>query len=156
VLLTTGGFAGVPPATERSVLVLYAERGDLPAIQAIEENMREAFHASTSPPIEVFSEYLDFARFPPKQYETSLVRYLQERYTERQIDLVVPVTGFALEFALRHRELFPGAPLVFCAVDRRELDNLRLPADVTGMTADFDLRRTIELILQLQPDVREI
>jgi PAS domain S-box-containing protein len=138
------------------VLVPYAERGDLPAIEAIEENLREVFHAATSPGIEVFSEYLDFARFPPEQYERSLARYLQERYTGRRIDLVVPVTGFALEFALGHRELFPGSPLVFCAVDRRELENLRLPADVTGVAADFDLRRTIELILQLQPNVREI
>jgi two-component system sensor kinase FixL len=155
-LLVAGGLADVPPPTQKSVLVLYAERGDLPAIEAIEENIREVLHTSTSPKIELFSEYLDFARFPLDQYEPSLVRHLQERYTGRQIDLVVPVTGFALEFALRHRDLFLGAPLVFCAVDRRELENLRLPADVTGVTADFDIKRTIELILQLQPDVPEI
>ena len=156
LLLPVSGSASVPPATEKSVLVLYGERGDLPAIEAVEENMREVFHASISPRIELFSEYLDFTRFPPEQYERSLVRYLQERYTGRQIDLVVPVAGFALEFALSHRELFPGAPLVFCAVDRRELENLRLPADVTGINSQFDIERTVELILQLQPAVPEI
>jgi PAS domain S-box-containing protein len=150
------GLANVPPPLEKSVLVLYGERGDLPAIEAVEENMREVFHASTSPRIEVFSEYLDFTRFPAKQYEKTLVRYLQDRYAGRQVDLVVPVAGFALEFALSHRELFPGAPLVFCAVDPRELENLHLPADATGVTAHFDIERTVELILQLQPDVPEI
>jgi len=156
LLLVASTFASVPPATEKSVLVLYGERGDLPAVEAVEDNIRRVFHASTSPRIELFSEYLDFTRFPPEQYESSLVRYLQERYTGRQIDLVVPVTGFALDFVLGHRELFPGASVVFCAVDRRELENLRLPANATGITAHFDIERTVELILQLQPDVPEI
>jgi two-component system, LuxR family, sensor kinase FixL len=156
LLLMASGFASVPPATKKSILVLYSERGDLPAIEAVEENMREVFHASASPQIELFSEYLDFARFPPEQYESSFVRYLQERYTGRQIDLVIPVAGFSLEFALGHRELFPGAPLVFCAIDKRELEKVRLPADATGIPANFDIERTVKLILQLQPGVPEI
>jgi len=156
LLLVASGFAAVPPATERSVLVLYSERGDLPAINAVEENIRQVLHASTSPRIELFSEYLDFSRFPAEQYEKILVRYLQERYAGRQVDLVVPVAGFALEFALAHRELFPGAPLVFCAIDQRELEKVQLPADATGITAHFGIGRTIELILQLQPNVPEI
>jgi two-component system sensor kinase FixL len=156
LLLVASGFAAVPPATERSVLVLYSERGDLPPIEAVQESIRQVLHASTSPRIELFSEYLDFSRFPAEQYEKTLVRYLQERYAGRQVDLVVPVSGFALEFALAHRELFPGAPLVFCAIDLRELEKVRLPADATGITAHFDIGRTIELILQLQPNVPEI
>jgi two-component system, LuxR family, sensor kinase FixL len=156
LLPLASGSASVPPATKKSILVLYSERGDLPAIEAVENNLRQVFHASASPQIELFSEYLDFTRFPPEEYERSLVRYLQDRYTGRQIDLVIPVAGFSLEFALGHRELFPGAPLVFCAIDKRELEKVRLPADATGITAHFDIERTVELILQLQPDVPEI
>ena len=83
-------FALDPVGAEKSVLVLYGERGDLPAIQAVQENLREVFHNSRSPRIELFSEYLDFARFSGNQQETALLRYLGERYTGRQIDLVVP------------------------------------------------------------------
>lgn len=151
------GFALGWPESEKSVLVLYGERGDLPAIEAVEENLREFFHGSRSPPIELFSEYLDFTRFSGNQQETVLVRYLQERYAGRQIDLVVPVAGSALEFALAHRaELFPGAPIVFCATDQREVEKLALPSDATGIVGHFDIERTLELILQLQPDVTEI
>jgi PAS domain S-box-containing protein len=139
------------------VLVLYGERGDLPAIEAVEENLREVFHGSRSPPIELFSEYLDFTRFSGDQQEAVLLRYLHERYAGRQIDLVVPVAGFALEFVLAHRtELFPAAPIVFCATDQRELEKLTLPPDATGIIGHFDIERTIELIRQLQPDVTEI
>ena len=41
----------------KTMLVLYGERGDLPVIRAIEQNIRETFHASASPEIEWFSEY---------------------------------------------------------------------------------------------------
>ena len=145
------------PESGKSVLVLYGERGDLPAIEAVEENLREVFHGSRSPPIELFSEYLDFTRFSGDQQEAVLLRYLQERYAGRQIDLVVPVAGFALEFVLAHRaELFPAAPIVFCATDQQELEKLTLPPDATGIIGHFDIERTVELIRQLQPDVTEI
>jgi len=157
VLCVGTGFALGWPESGKSVLVLYGERGDLPAIEAVEENLREVFHGSRSPPIELFSEYLDFTRFSGDQQEAVLLRYLQERYAGRQIDLVVPVAGFALEFVLAHRaELFPVAPIVFCATDQRELEKLTLPPDATGIIGHFDIERTVELIRQLQPDVTEI
>ena len=138
-------FAFDSSTPEKSVLVLCGERGDLPAIQAVEENLREVFHSSRSPRIELFSEYLDFARFSGDLQEKALVGYLQTRYAGRRIDLVVPVAGSALEFALTHREeLFPGVPMVFCAMDQRELEPLALPADVTGIIGHFDIERTIE------------
>jgi PAS domain S-box-containing protein len=157
VLCVGTGFALGGPESGKSVLVLYGERGDLPTIEAVEENLREVFHGSRSPPIELFSEYLDFTRFSGDQQEAVLLRYLQERYAGRQIDLVVPVAGFALEFVLAHRaELFPVAPIVFCATDQRELEKLTLPPDATGIIGHFDIERTLELIRQLQPDVTEI
>jgi signal transduction histidine kinase len=97
-------FAFDSSTPEKSVLVLCGERGDLPAIQAVDGNLREVFHSSHSPRIELFSEYLDFARFFGDQQEKVLLRYLQERYAGRRIDLVMPVTGAALPFALTHRD----------------------------------------------------
>ena len=157
LMLAANGLADDSPGQERSVLVLYGERGDLPAIQAIEENMREVFQSAAAPHIEVFPEYLDFTRFPAERFEGCLVRYLQERYAGRRIDLVMPVAGSALRFVLAHREeILAGAPLVFSAVDTRDLAEVRLPVDATGVRGHLDFERTIGLILQLQPDVPEI
>jgi len=47
--------ASRPP--KKSVLVLYAERGDVSIIRAIKQNLREVFHASASREIDLFSEY---------------------------------------------------------------------------------------------------
>jgi C4-dicarboxylate-specific signal transduction histidine kinase len=98
LLLVTIGFAYDSPAAQKSVLVHYAERGYLPATQAIEENLRENFHAETASHIDLYSKYLDFTRFPVQQYEASLARYLQERYTGRRIDLVIPIILGAITF----------------------------------------------------------
>jgi hypothetical protein len=54
--------ASRPP--KKSVLVLYGERGDLSVIRAIEQNLREIFHASASRQIDCFSEYCGFACVP--------------------------------------------------------------------------------------------
>jgi PAS domain S-box-containing protein len=157
LMLTATGLGNDSPDLEKSVLVLYGERGDLPAIQAIEENMREVFHGSTVPHIELFPEYLDFTRFPAERFERCLVSYLQERYAGRRIDLVIPVASSALRFVLAHREgILADAPLVFCGVDTRDLAEVRLPVDATGVRGHLDFERTIGLILQLQPDVPEI
>ena len=69
----------------------------------------------------------------------------------------MPVAGSALRFAIAHRkEFLPRTPLVFRAIDPRELENVRLSVDATGITGHFEFERTIELILQLQPDAPEI
>jgi hypothetical protein len=145
LMLAATGLADDTAGLERSVLVLYGERGDLPAIQAIEENMREVFHGAAAPHIELFPEYLDFTRFPAERFEKCLVRYLQERYTGRRIDLVMPVASSALRFVLAHREeILAGAPLVFCAVDTRDLADVRLPVDATGVKGHLDFERTFD------------
>ena len=54
--------ASRPP--KKSVLVLYGDRGDLSVIRAIEQNIREVFHASASPEIELFSKCNSGACFP--------------------------------------------------------------------------------------------
>jgi hypothetical protein len=48
----------------KSVLVPGGERGDLSVIRAIEQNIRQLFHVSSSPEITSFSEYCGFASAP--------------------------------------------------------------------------------------------
>jgi hypothetical protein len=86
-----------------------------------------------------------------------MAEHIKARYGGKRFDLVVTVLGSSLNFALDYREkLFPGAPIVFCGVDRREIEGRPLPPDVTGLPINFDFRDTLELILQLQPDTKEV
>ena len=129
----------------------------MPAMRELEETVREVFHDSADPQIELFPEYLDFARFPVQQYGAADIRYLHERYAGQQIDLILVTTGFSLDFVLSHRdELFPRAPIVFCAAADREITVPQIPPDVTGVVGHFDIERTLKLIFALQPNVTEI
>ena len=51
----------------KTVLFISSERSDMPAMRELEETVRDVFHDSADPEIELFPEYLDFARFPIEQ-----------------------------------------------------------------------------------------
>ena len=144
-------------AAHKNVLVLYGERLDLPAIRQVEQTFQDQFGAVSAPAVDMFPEYFDFARFPAEQSDTILAPYLRDRYAGKKIDLVLTVTGLALDFALRHRdELFPGVPIVFMVMDPKDVDSSRLPADVVGVAVHMDVADTVALALRLQPGAREI
>jgi hypothetical protein len=138
----------------KSVLVLYGERLELPAIGAVQRGLDVALRADKK--ADTFSEFLDFARFPTQSQREELAGHLKSRYAGRKFDLVVTVAGSALNFALDYRqELFAGVPIVFCAVDRREIEGRDLPADVIGLQINFDFRGTLDLAFRLQPETEE-
>jgi len=142
---------------QKNVLILCGERPDLPAVNMILQSFRETFGASTSPRMELFSEFFDSAHFPSEQNEADFARYLHERYVGQHVDLVLPITDSALDFTLRHRgELLPGVPIVFLLLDPQKVKQEGLPADVTGVTAHLDFQRTVDLALQLQPQAHEL
>jgi two-component system sensor kinase FixL len=144
------------PTPVASVLVLYGERLDLPAVNAIQQSLDSTLLTSDRK-TDIFSEILDYARFPAASQREEMAEHIKARYGGKRFDLVVAVLGSGLNFALDYREkLFPGVPIVFCGVDRREIEGRALPPDVTGLPINFDFRGTLELILQLQPDTKEV
>jgi PAS domain S-box-containing protein len=143
----------VEPQPKR-VLLLYAERSELPAIRAIDSGIREALAARGG--VEVFAEYFDFARFPAESHSGPLIDLLRDRYGRRKVDLVVSTGYEALQFALAKREeLFPGVPITYCAIERHQLEGSTLPADVDGVPLYYDFPGTVKLALKLQPGLRE-
>ena len=148
-------FATGVQSERKSVLVLYGERLELPAVIAVHGGLEAALR--TDKQIDMFSEFLDFARFPEPTQREELANHLRSRYSGRKFDLIVTVPGSALNFALDHRQdLFPGVPIVFCSVDRCEIEGRNLPPDVIGLPMIFDFRGTLDLALQLQPETKEI
>jgi hypothetical protein len=87
----------VTPATgvqsePKSVLVLYGERAELPAIIAVHNGLEAVLRADKQ--ADMFSEFLDFARFPEPAQREEVAGHLRSRYSGRQFDLVVTVAGF--------------------------------------------------------------
>jgi hypothetical protein len=67
-------------APKKTVLVLYGERLSIPAMRLTEAGLSAGLSSGHGWDLEVFSEYLDLARFPTAQYGDDLVRHLRAKY----------------------------------------------------------------------------
>jgi PAS domain S-box-containing protein len=63
----------------------------------------------------------------------------------------------SLEFLLEHGEaISPGTPIVFCGIDRRELEGRDLPSNITGVLVKREFKPTLETALHLHSNTRQV
>ena len=142
---------------KKTVLVLYGDPLSAPADRMTEQGLTAALSSAHGWDLEVFSEYLDLMRFPAVRYGDDIARYLRARYGTRKPDVLIALSNTTLQFVFDHRdELFPGVPIVFAGVDHREVEGKEMPPNLTGLWMAWDYQRTLELALQLQPEIREV
>ena len=151
-----GGALPASSAT-RHVVLLFDERVELPGLAALEAEFVKTLASSSSDHIETYRENMDTSRFDSDSYRTLLKDYLREKYANKKIDVAVAALVPALEFLLKHGgAIFPGTPIVFCGIDRRELGERLLPPHVHGVLLKREFAPTLELALGLHPDTKHI
>jgi PAS domain S-box-containing protein len=158
VVLTGPVFTAAGPNPHKLVVVLYPDESDgAPGMLLVDRAIRTAFASQSPGAIDVRNEYLESARLRDPDFKAAQVALLQRKYAGRKIDLVIAGLSSGLDFALENRQgLFPGVPIVFTAVDRREIAARRLPPDVIGVPIEMDLAGTLDLALRLHPDTRRV
>jgi signal transduction histidine kinase len=96
---------------------------------------------------------MDLSRFGSDTYRLSLRDFLRAKYAGRKLDVAVAVLGPSLDFLLDYgAEIFPGTPIVFCGVDRREFGDRPLPPGVRGVLVKREFAPTLEIALRIHPD----
>jgi hypothetical protein len=86
------------------------------------------------------------SRFGSDAYKSSLRDFLRTKYADKKIDVAVAVMAPAFEFLSRYGELiFPGTPIVFCGLDRKQLGSRPLPSNWYGVIIKRNLRRRSRL-----------
>ena len=74
-----------------------------------------------------------------------------------RIDIIVPTTKAALEFAIKHRdEFWPNARILFYSVSARVLAGIPLGDHVVGLMLPRGIAATVDLARRLQPDARRL
>jgi hypothetical protein len=150
---------GVLPAhcRTRQIVLLYDERTTLPGLAAMDASIARTLNSSSAEPIEVYRESMDLSRFGSDTYLLLLQDYLRKKYADKKIDVVVAVMSPALDFLLNHENVvFPGTPIVFCGIDRRELGGRALPSRVTGVLLKRAFAPTLDIALKLHPRTRRV
>jgi signal transduction histidine kinase len=151
-------FAAAGPDAPKLVVVVYPSDYDgAPGIILVNRAIRSTFASQWSGHIDIRNEYVNTARLHDAEFMQAQVSLLKRKYAGRKVDLVIAGLSAGLDFAVKFREeLFPGVPVVFVAVDEREMRARRLPPDVIGVPIRMDLTRTFDLALRLHPDTKRV
>jgi PAS domain S-box-containing protein len=149
--------SAAPLPLDKKVLLLYSWRSVIPANVEWDTGIREVLEGTEGQRIEFYTEYLDLAQFPDEAYLHSLLNLLQTKYSGKKIDLLIPVGDLAFSFLQAHgNALFPGSPIVFCAVVKQQLEALKPPPNSSGVVAWVDVEGTLAAALKLQPRTRRV
>ena len=145
------------PSETRRVVLLYDERLDFPGLATLDATLVQSLTPGPSGPVEVYREAMDLSRFASDEYLGVLRHYLRAKYAAKKIDVVVAVMGPALDFLLGEgRGIFPGTPIVFCGIDRREIEGRSLPSHVTGVLVKRAFSPTLDVALRLHPGTSQV
>lgn len=109
------------------------------------------------PDVQLHIEYLDTKNFSKPDHYNFLCENLSYKYSGQQFSVIIAMDNAALEFLVKcGKQLFGDTPVVFCGVSNFSPDMLNGITGFTGVVERHDVRPTIELMLRLHPDAREI
>lgn len=139
------------------VLVLYPYDERIAATTVAGETARARLIEATGGRIDLFSEFLDLARFPEAHHVERMAVFLAEKYAARQPDVVIALGELSAKFIVTHREsLAKNARIIAAGFNRTSARKMKLPDDVIGAFTEFDIVKTAELARKLQPDARHL
>jgi C4-dicarboxylate-specific signal transduction histidine kinase len=138
------------------ILILFDEDKDFPGLATVNRSLRGVFTSELGGNVELYSESLNLSQFRNPGHDGVLHDHFRRKYAGTQLDLVVAVLEPPLDFLLRHRDLFPGVPVVFCGVDASDLEGKELGTNVTGVLVRRNFAPTLDIALRLQPKTQSV
>ena len=122
-----------------------------PVSTDIDGTIRTVLNDGLAGRLDYYTEYLDVARFPEPDYQLAVRDFFRRKYASQTFDVVVATTDAMVDFVNTYRdELFPGAAVVFDASSPRS------GPKSTGVVMPLDLKSTIDIAIQLHPDLRHV
>jgi signal transduction histidine kinase len=141
-----------------NVLTIHAGSVDFLANPVLDAGIRDTLLAGREESVNYFTEYLEFDRFPHAETSRALGDYIARKYRGQRIDLVLAMTGRALQFVLEQRSaLFPHAAIVGAAIGMGDAGLVGdIGARLTGVRIGNAFVESARLALQLHPGTKEM
>jgi signal transduction histidine kinase len=154
ILTGTASVATPPP---RSILILNESEMVGPFYRAIYDALRSKLNAQSPQPVSVFLEHLELERFGDSRHEQTLKVYLESRFRDQPLGVIVALGYAALDFVLRHQsEMWSGVPVVFVMVDEAAIQRLSIPPNVTGRTARVKFGDLVSAAHAVTPNLQRL
>ena len=149
--------AAQPQPIAPSVLILYQAGAGLQAYSDISEAFRGTVNRDAKSRVAVYEENLDLSRFNGPAYQQTVERYLDEKYRDIAIGVIVAVGGKAFEYALPFRDrLWPKTPIVFAAIGSRKIDIVEPPPNTTGLAVRMTLADMVSSARAVVPNLGQV
>ena len=145
-------------ARPHAMLVLDQSDRRGPFYYQVFSGLRAAVSAHSHAPTTVYTESLDLNRFGGEAYLEDLRRFLEAKYRDRPIGVVMPIGAAALELVLRWRpQLWPDTPVVFALVEEGDFARLRPPSSfVTGGIVSEKFSDAVKAARAVVPDLATV
>jgi PAS domain S-box-containing protein len=153
---TKPGFA---VADIKQVLFLPSYNYDYPAIRLFEQGMRAGFAEQQDIKVAFSFENLRLADHPNNErYYAQMAAALKMKYQDRKPDLIIAHYKQAATFLGRfgHEIFGDKVPVVLAGIESEDYRNFRFPANFTGVATTYNIRRNLDLILQLHPKTKTV
>jgi PAS domain S-box-containing protein len=138
------------------VLVIYPEDSPQPSTQQFDSGLRGELQKTLGDEVEIYTEYLGLDRFPGPEHERNRASYLAARYRNHSPQIIVAAGMRALQFIRQCRGTsLPDVPVVFGGIRASTYQPAKGHPEY-GVTMELSTRPTVELMLKLQPNLKEV
>ncbi len=125
-----------------AVLVVHSYHADLSWTASLTAGIDEGFAGSE---VEVFHEYLDAKRYPQLEHGQAFLAYLNEKYADAGIDVLMVSDDPGLDLVLGQRsDGLADLPMVFLGINHVDPALLELP----GVTGVFETHSVVETAVE--------
>lgn len=155
----TAAYAQKFDFTSRSprVLLVYPYDERLPSTSIAGATITKGLLEATNGRIDLFSEFLDLARFPEPTHVERMTRYLSEKYADRQPDVMIALGDTSLKFIEANRSrIAPDALVIHGGIDVNILKRIPIQPDTVGAVTRIQILNTLAMARGLQPNARRL
>jgi PAS domain S-box-containing protein len=162
ILLPFSGLAApvTPTKATKRVLVLYSMDKGLPANSFTDQGMSEVFRANNTVDTQMYTEYLDMARFQGPAHAKSVAEFLRRKYADIKIDAIITHYPAAVDFLRSERgTLFSKVPIIAGSIPRtyaEQLDRSPERNRITGVILADNVTGVLDAALNIKPHTRRI
>ncbi|MEL6454075.1 MAG: hypothetical protein AAFQ40_05065 [Cyanobacteria bacterium J06623_5] len=130
--------------TSKTVLVIHSYHSEFPWTARVKAGINQGFEESAFD-VDVYHEFLDTKRYPDLAYQSTFLNYVQDKYRDTPIDLLMVGDDPGLRMIMETRDqYFLDLPVVFLGVNRVRPELLETP----WLTGVFENHSTLETLVE--------
>ncbi len=148
-----------PAVPTKKVLIIYPTLMNHPFYSDFTNSFKERLRAETSLNVEFYYESVDLLNYTDDEVVmNALAQIFQRKYGSNRPNLIVTFSRpAAIDFLHRYcGGIFAEVPVLVCYTRPMYIDVASLPANFTACYPSMDTAKNAELILTLQPSVRQL